>query len=245
MVRKEFYQTIVENVNESFLSVNNLKFKLKTIFKGIDFKDKRVLDIGGGAGVYSFYAAEKGAKEVVLLEPELEGSSGGFNEQFNHIKNKLNAKAVSLQRVTFQDFDVSNGKFDIVLLYNSINHLNEEACIVLRKSEEAREAYAGLFDKLSGLSNENADLIICDCSNYNFFQLLKIRNPFTPSIEWEKHQTPEFWTKLLKKHGFGEAKIKWSAFPPFRTLGKWLFAHKLGMYFTASHFCLYMKKNKI
>ncbi len=242
MTSEHFYKTIVENITENFLSVNNLKFKLKNIFKNINFKDKTVLDIGGGVGVYSFYAAEKGAQEVILLEPELEGSSRGFNENFKHLKNKLKDTKVTLERKTFQDFEASGKKFNIILLYNSINHLNEEACMELRTSEKARTVYAKLFNKLYNISQDKAKLIICDCSNYNFFQLLHIRNPFTPNIEWEKHQPPEFWAQLLQEHGYINPKINWSAFPPFRSIGKLFFANKIGMYFTASHFCLYLDK---
>ncbi len=241
-VSRDFYKIIAENVNESFISENNLKFKLNTIFKDIDFENKRVLDIGGGVGVYSFYAAACGASEVILLEPELEGSSEGFNENFKQLKEKLKDTKVELKRKTFQEFAPSAGEFDIVLLYNSINHLNEEACIHLRTSKEAQAIYSEIFNKLNTLMAAEGKLIICDCSNYNFFQLLGIRNPFTPTIEWEKHQTPEFWAQMLKKHGFSNPKIQWSAFPPFRQIGKWLFANKVGMYFTASHFCLYMTK---
>ncbi len=49
---------------------NNLKVFLNTLFKGIDFENKRVLDIGGGRGLLSLYAACKGAREVICLEPE-------------------------------------------------------------------------------------------------------------------------------------------------------------------------------
>jgi 2-polyprenyl-3-methyl-5-hydroxy-6-metoxy-1,4-benzoquinol methylase len=48
---------------------------MDNLFRDIDFDGKRVLDIGGGDGVYSFYAAAMGAAEVVCLEPEAAGST--------------------------------------------------------------------------------------------------------------------------------------------------------------------------
>ena len=56
----------------------NLQYHLKTLFKNIPLENRRVLDIGGGSGLHSFYAACMGAKEVVCLEPETEGSRSGI-----------------------------------------------------------------------------------------------------------------------------------------------------------------------
>ena len=53
----------------------NLQFHLKTLFKDIALENRRVLDIGGGSGLHSFYVACMGAKEVVCLEPENGGQS--------------------------------------------------------------------------------------------------------------------------------------------------------------------------
>ena len=61
-------------------SVKRLKFHINFIFKDIDFKDKNVLDIGGGIWIHSFYAAYMGAKSNVCLEPELAGISKKLKE---------------------------------------------------------------------------------------------------------------------------------------------------------------------
>ena len=53
----------------------NLQFHLKTLFKSTALENRRVLDIGGGSGLHSFYAACMGAKEVVCLEPGNGGRS--------------------------------------------------------------------------------------------------------------------------------------------------------------------------
>lgn len=59
-----------------------LRLYAETIFNGVDFSGARVLDIGGGGGLYSFYAAVNGAKEVVCLEPESDGSTTGVKAKF-------------------------------------------------------------------------------------------------------------------------------------------------------------------
>ena len=51
--------------------------QLEDLFDGVDLSGKRMLDIGGGSGIYSFYAACAGAREVICLEPEAAGSMSG------------------------------------------------------------------------------------------------------------------------------------------------------------------------
>ena len=64
----------------------NLQFHLKTLFKDIALENRRVLDIGGGSGLHSFYAACMGAKEIVCLEPETEGSRFGMGAKFRKVR---------------------------------------------------------------------------------------------------------------------------------------------------------------
>jgi len=59
------------------------------LFKDINFKDKKVLDIGGGAGLTSFYAAAAGSNKVDLIEPYGDGSDSLSIKKFNIIKNNL------------------------------------------------------------------------------------------------------------------------------------------------------------
>jgi predicted RNA methylase len=51
---------------------------MQNIFKDINFNEKAVLDIGGGIGIFSFYASLKGASKIVCLEPEARGSASGM-----------------------------------------------------------------------------------------------------------------------------------------------------------------------
>lgn len=220
----------------------NLKFQLDTLFGGIDFKGKRVLDIGSGFGLYSFYLACKGAKEVVCLEPEADGSSLKIIERFHKLEKVLKCNNVSLERVRFQDFEPVCEPFDIVFLFNSVNHLDETACINLRKDDGSRAIYQEIFAKINSLSNVGAKLIICDCSPYNFFALFNIYNPFAPQIEWHKHQSPTVWAKMLGNEGFSNPVIQWTTFNSLRNLGRILIGNKLMAYFLMSHFCLTMDK---
>jgi len=219
-----------------------LQFKMETLFRGIDFTNKRVLDIGGGNGVHSLYAACRGAKKVVCLEPEADGSSSGVIEEFHRLNERLKRNNATIEPVTFQAFEPGGDTFDVILLHNSINHLDEAACITLLEDPSAKANYQEISSKINSLSNKGAKLIVCDCSRYNFFGLLKIRNPIAPSIEWHKHQAPEVWANVLGEAGFINPKIRWSSFNRLRHWGRFLIGNKLMAYFLRSHFCLTMDK---
>jgi len=225
-----------------FSTKNRLKFQMDTLFKDIDLKNKRVLDIGGGAGLFSFYASCSGAKKVVCLEPEAEGSASGVTDKFLKLKEHFKRNDVVLKPLTLQTFETEGDTFDIILLYDSINHLDETLCINLLRDSKSKAIYQSIFSKIYSLSNEGAKLIVCDCSRYNFFALFKIRNPFVPTIEWHKHQSPTLWVNLLGKAGFTNPKIRWSSFNILRNWGKVLFGNKLMAYFLTSHFRLIMDK---
>jgi SAM-dependent methyltransferase len=223
-------------------SKGNLRFQNDFLWKEIDFKGKRVLDIGGGSGLLSIYAACQGAKYVICIDPEGPGSSNGVNEKFLKASRSLELNNISLKQVTLQSFESDGMLFDIIIMYNSINHLDETACINLLSDESSKSIYRGLFSKIYDLSDNGAKLIICDMSRNNFFSLLKIKNPFAPTIEWHKHQAPEVWAKFLSEIGYRNPVIRWSSFNSLRSLGSILFGNKLMSYFLSSHFCLTMKK---
>ena len=62
------------------------------------------MDIGGGIGLHSFYAASKGARQVLCLEPEADGSEMQINEKFNYISKTLNYDNIVIKNSTFQSY---------------------------------------------------------------------------------------------------------------------------------------------
>jgi SAM-dependent methyltransferase len=240
--RLEDFLDIVVNQG-LYANRGRLRFHLNYVFKNIDFLDKNVLDIGGGVGLLSFYAASMGAKKVICLEPQIEGSSSGVTEAFDQLNNKLGySEIVSLQRSTFQDFAMTEDQFNIVISHNSINHLDEEACIHLLDDSDSKERYKLIFQKLSTICAKGGKLIVCDCSRDNFFDLVKLKNPFAPSIEWEKHQAPDVWVSLLKEHGFANEIVRWTSHNFLRSFGRVIVGNRLMQYFIMSHFCFSMEK---
>jgi SAM-dependent methyltransferase len=212
------------------------------LFGGVSFANKTVLDIGGGVGHFSFYAAVRGARHVVCLEPETEGSNAKMRDMFNRIVATLNVSNVERLPITIQEFEAVPGAFDIVLLHNSVNHLDEEACINLRQDKRAADVYRGLFHKLATLMSDNGTLIIADRTPNNLFPRLGLKHPLSRSVEWHKHQPPEEWARLLKEAGFTDEKVRWSAFNSFGPLGWRLLANRTGAFFFKGHFGLQMRK---
>jgi SAM-dependent methyltransferase len=225
-------------------SKTNLRFYLNHLFKGVSFKGKSMLDIGAGSGLYSLYAAFRGARPVICLEPEVEGSSQGISHVLNEICSHFPEGTMIPLHDTFQDFDSGGRRFDIVLLNYSINHLDEQACINLRRSREAYDKYREIFTKLSKITNPGGKLIAADCSRYNFFSLLGLRNPMWPDIDWYKHQTPWYWARMLSNFGFINRKITWVPSKHFGTIGSLATRNPFASFFLKSLFILTMDREK-
>jgi len=212
------------------------------LFNQIDFAGKYVLDIGAGSGTHSFYSAIMGAKLVVSLEPQAQGARQHVLEQFNLTRATLSLQNVILETIPFQDY-YTQQTFDILLLHNSINHLDELSCMNLLHDNNAKTIYYAIFKKLYNIANKNAYLIISDCSRHNFFQLMGIKNPFAPTIEWHKHHTPRTWATMLESVGFRILNIKWDSFSRLGFPARVFLGNKIFAYFLRSHFLLLMQKH--
>ena len=214
---------------------------MDSLFRGIDFEGKRVLDIGGGEGVYSFYAAAMGAAEVVCLEPEGAGSLGGEMTVFEQTRAALPHLPVRLVAQGVQNYADRAG-FDVVALIASINHLDEPACERLHHDVEARAAYRDIFRHIASLTRPGGRIVIADCTRHNFFAALGLTNPLCRTIEWEKHQAPETWASVLTQAGFRNPRISWE---PLYRLGptvQALLSNKVAAWFLKSCFRLEMER---
>lgn len=209
-------------------------------FHNLSLKGKRILDIGGGTGRFSFYAAAAGAREVVCLEPELDGSSEGMTRQFIQQKELLGYKNVTLVTQKIEDFKSINC-FDILFSNASINHIDEEACILLRKERWAWDKYRSIFNQFSKLLNKEGYLIIADSSNPCFYSLLGLKNPFAPPIEWHKHQPPSVWAELASEFGFKHVRTLWRTPARLGSVGRLLLGNRLVNFFLYNSFSMLLQ----
>jgi SAM-dependent methyltransferase len=225
-----------------FSSKGNLRYHLQSLFRDIEVQGKRVLDIGGGVGFHSLYMAAAGAESVTLLEPEGSGSSANLQNRFLELRSLIGAGNVHFEPVTIQDFHHAGPLFDMVLLYNSINHLDEDAYVRLRENTASMQVYSAIFQKIFALSTGGAQLVVADCTRHNFFGLLSIRNPVARDINWSKHQPPQVIAGLLTQVGFRNPQISWTSFNRLRGFGRLFLANRIAAFFLTSHFRLVMQK---
>ena len=192
------------------------------IFGKFDFHGRNILEIGCGKGIFCIWAAIHGAKHVVGLEPFAEGShrfkAKETYNNFEKIKQFLKLWQMEMLPLRLEDYRCRDNYYDLILSVNSINHLDEESCKVLAKSQKAVESYLKIFYKIRDMMKNGGKLIIIDVSNRNFFGDHKMKNPFAKSIEWSKHQDPVLWAKLLSRCGFAKCKISWNSSRMFRYL---------------------------
>lgn len=227
-----------------FNKARYIKRHLSYMFDGIDLKGKKVLDVGGGAGLLALHAANEGATSAICLEPELEGTTIGFRKKFEDLKKDagITTHAENLNE-TFQSFIKKNkDKFDVVIFHNSINHLDEPACESLLTNSNSKEIYINIFKELSNLLEDGGVVIIADCSRSNFFNDIGLKSPIVTSIEWHIHQNPSTWIACLSKAGFKSFMTSWSSHEFFGKMGQIILGNKFVAYFLFSHFKMVVKK---
>ena len=224
----------------SYASPARAIFRHQQIYKGIDLQGKTVLDIGAGRGMASAFAIAHGAKHVVALEPEAAGATEGYSADILRVQEELKAPNFEVRAQPVQDYDSAGRTFDIVLMYQSVNHLDEPMCMALRQSEEARGVYRGIFRLIAGMMNPDARLIMVDASRCNFWPMIGLKNPIVPRIEWEKHQTPRTWVRLLVPLGFVKERVSWHTYHALRHFGP-VFANRVVSFVLESVFRLVLR----
>lgn len=214
----------------------------RALFDGVEFRGRRVLDVGGGFGTCSFLAVAEGASEAICLEPEADGATSGTGAMFRDIAGSLGVGNARVEAQTLQRYVAPAGSFDVVIFHNSINHVEEAACVDLHRSADARRTYRAVFEQVAALCRPGADLIVADCSSKNLFPRLGLRHPISKSIEWEKHQPPELWARELSAVGFVAPRISWTSYTRLGRLGWGLTANRWAAYVLTGHFILHMKR---
>lgn len=185
-------------------------YKYRQRFKGINFKDKKVLEIGSGKGLVAIYVAMMGARQVVSMEPELDGSSSkAINIQKNRIK-KFHLKNITLLTKDFNSWDPQGEKYDIVLSMSSINHLYEVP-FNAKYHEETNLFYTKIAEKIHSVLEPNGVAVIVDACRYGLFFAIKnlgIPRPWNlnkkTNVNWRLHQNPAVWKKIFSNGRFSK-----------------------------------------
>ena len=233
-LHKQYLESVVNAGGYS--SQHNLHHFTKFLFDDLS-QVKTALDVGGGFGVLSFYLASQGVEDVICLEPMSDGSDSNAVNAFKNLQAAVpNGDLVEPKESTNQDFDPGERKFDLIVCANAINHVEEEACEDLLTNEKSYQIYIEQFNRLFAMLNIGGRFIATDCTRYNFFPQLGIKNPMVPNIEWEKHQSPYQWTKMLQEVGFVSPKIQWKSPNSLGKIGRPIWGNFIANYFTFGHF---------
>jgi SAM-dependent methyltransferase len=217
-------------------------FRLGRLIGPVDLRDKRVLEIGCGRGIFCYLMALGGARKSIGIEPEADGSSDGVFQEAIALGDCLELPQVQILRMYLDGFNLEeNGPFDLILANNVVNHLDEKAVVHLHRNKEARNVYVNIFKKIHKSLSEKAVFIIADCSRHNIFsgtsRLGLFKGLCFRSIEWQKHQSPAVWRLLLKRAGFQRFELEYWIPYVFRDI-PWLADNIVFSYLTHSHFTL-------
>ncbi len=185
-----------------------------SIFSDVDFSGKSVLDVGCGRGAWSFWAKLQGAGEVWGLEPELDGATSGTRDKFNLIKKDLGLDdSINVHNLKLQDL-FTDKKFDIIILYNVINHLDEDSVVHYAPGTSSHGNLVKLAQFLKSYLSPDGQIIFTDAGKVNYFSKLGITPPLARTIEWEKHLEPNDWMKVFSEAGFRDGKLNWASVYP-------------------------------
>lgn len=155
----------------------NATYAMKQLFSGVSFSGAKVLDIGGGAGLASFYAACMGAESVTCLEPGASGSNATALSvpRFDPTSDRLSR--VKFSNMTFQEYLAGpSSHFDVVLSVASINHLDEPACVAMN-TPAGRNTYRGLLGGVRGVVKPGGQLVVMDCFRWNALEFSGLHIP--------------------------------------------------------------------
>ena len=228
-------KTDIAGLMVGYRSGHRYRVRGNFLFRGIDLRGAYVLEIGCGTGAWAIWTSLHGASKVVAIDPEAAGSSkNSFAEFQRNIETFGLQKQIQAIGCSLEDLPKQQRPFDVVVMYNVINHLDEDAVMVLHKEQAAFERYVTLLKNLRSHMRSGSWLVVADCARDNLWANLGLTSPFVPSIEWEKHQNPKTWIEVVEHAGFRTFDLRWSPLQPFPALT----GNRLVEYLTCSHFAL-------
>ena len=99
--------------------------RFEYILKKVNIKDKRIMDIGGNSGFFTFELLDKGAKFVHYYEGDK--TLAEFVRLASEILNIENKLKITNKYFSFDVMDdIQKDKYDIVLLLNVLHHIGDD-----------------------------------------------------------------------------------------------------------------------
>lgn len=183
----------------------------KILRKNIPLTAKKICDIGGGPGKYSFYLAKLGY-EITLVDLVNENIAYAKKLQKKEgieLNNFITANAVNLKMI-------SDNEFDIVLLMGPIYHLTSknsrskafaEALRILKKDGIIFTSFISKYERLRFLAESNPKYILKHNQNISNFMKTGAMSGSLEHIDGKKSFTAGYFIdpldieKNMKKQG--------------------------------------------
>jgi len=184
---------------------------LANMFKGIDFTNKRVLEIGSGRGLLAIYMGMRGAR-VLSMEPEMVGATSGVIAQQEARLEALGMRNVEVVNADFNTWDPGDRTFDVIVSRASINHLYASVHHA-DHHKETYDAYLQVARRVRDMLVPGGIFVATDACRYAFFSGLRplgIRRPWRlkrSSVDWRHHQNPGTWKKIFREAGFSDTQV--------------------------------------
>lgn len=187
------YQTLAPSIQKLInIPVNQTinrfeEERMDFLNKNLSFTDKKVLDIGGNTGYFSFQSLEAGANEVLYIEGN--SAHASFVSKAAELLNK-NIKSQN----RYLDFksDLDEVPFDIVLCFNVIHHLGDDfgdGTITMDKAKVEMQNAVNYF-------HDKTDILVLQmgfCWKGNRNLLLFENGTKSEMIDFIKDSTKDLW----------------------------------------------------
>lgn len=196
---KYWYETNIAIGRDSF---EKYQYHLNKQLSGLDFKGKRILEIGCGQGAVSLYMALfVGADVVVAMDENAgEGSNVGVLSTLEGAKNHFELDNIDIVELDFLKNSFPDGHFDIIISNNALHHVITPGLI--SKNEDIRYKYVTLFTEIYRLLKPGGVLSIYEYSRKCFWRWFPLKPKKFYTIDWEIHPTTREWESVIKSANF-------------------------------------------
>ena len=214
-------------------------WQLQRTFAGVQIEGARVLDVGAGWGRHTLFFSAAGAAEVTALEPESHGAGVGVAGGLENVARARDFRHVTLLREDFLSAELPAAHYDIVFTHAVINHICETP-EVIRPGTSAEAAYQRVFGRMYELLRPGGVAFVIDANRRHvgwWLKRLGWQHPLVPDVDWDLHQTPATWRRLMRRAGF--ARFELQRYCPYAFRGAtWAWANPLVDFLTYGMFCL-------
>jgi SAM-dependent methyltransferase len=192
---------------------------LDQVFRGVNWKGKRVLEIGSGRGLIAIYMGMQGAARVVSMEPEMVGSTSGVIKEQRERLAALGLTNVEVLAADFNTWDAKDEQFDVIVSRASINHLYHSEKHA-GSDPQTYDKYVEVARRIHRMLAPGGQFIATDSCRYGFFNAVRhlgINRPWTrkrSGVDWRHHQNPPTWKRIFKQAGFSQTRVDYPV--PYR-----------------------------